>query len=57
MGGGDVEQDDLVGAELCVAVSELGGVAGVNDVDELDALDNAAGADVKTGDDEFGQHG
>ena len=44
MGGGDVEQDDLVCAVGGVAVRQLGGVARVDDVDELDALDHAAGA-------------
>jgi hypothetical protein len=46
MRGGDVEQDDLVGASAGVAVRELGGVTRVDDVDELDALDDAASADV-----------
>ena len=54
--GGDVEQDDLVGAAARVAMRELGGVAGVDDVEELDAFDDASGAHVKTGDDAFGQH-
>ena len=56
MGGGDVEQNDLVGAGGGVTVGKLSGVAGVDDIDELDALDDTAGADVKAGDDAFGQH-
>ncbi len=55
VGGGDVEEDDLVGAGGGVAVGELGGVAGVDDVDELDAFDDAAVPDVEAGDDAFGQ--
>jgi hypothetical protein len=35
-------------------VGELGGVAGVDDVEELDALDDAAVADVEAGDDSLG---
>ena len=56
VGGGDVEQDDLVGTGGGVAVGELGGVAGVDDVEELDAFDDAAGADVEAGDDALSQH-
>ena len=57
MGGGDVEQDDLVSAGGGVAMGELGGVAGVDDIDELNALNDAAGADVEAGDDALGEHG
>ena len=53
MGGGDVEEDDFVGAGGGMAMGELGGVAGVDDVDELDALDDASGTDVEAGDDAF----
>ena len=41
--GGDVEQNDFVGAFARVAGGELSGIAGVDDVDELHALDDAAG--------------
>jgi hypothetical protein len=37
-----------------VAMSELGGIAGVDDVYELDAFDNAAVAAIEAGDDAFG---
>ena len=50
VGGGDVEQDDLVRARGGVAMRELSGVSGVDDVDELDALDDASVADVEAGD-------
>ena len=54
--GCDVEQNDFVGAFARVACGELGGIAGVDEIDELHALDDAAGVDVETGDDAFGQH-
>jgi hypothetical protein len=53
--GGDVEQDDLVGAGCGVAMRELGGVAGVDDIDELNSLDDASAAHVEAGDDSLGQ--
>ena len=34
---------------------QLGRVAGVDDVDKLDALDDASSANVKASDDAFGQ--
>jgi hypothetical protein len=54
--GGDVEQDDFVGAFRAWRCGERGGIAGVDEVDELDAFDDAAVADVEAGDDAFGQH-
>jgi hypothetical protein len=51
VGGGDVEEDDLVGAFLGVACGERGWIAGVDEVYELDAFDYAAVADVEAGDD------
>jgi hypothetical protein len=44
--GGDIEQDDFVGTLLGVAMGERGWVAGVNEVEELDAFDDASVADV-----------
>ncbi len=46
VGGGDIEEDDFVGAFLGVACGERGWVAGVDEVDELDAFDYATVADV-----------
>ena len=48
--GGDVEEDDLVGALGVVAGGQLDRVAGVDQVDEVDALDHPAGVDVEAGD-------
>ena len=54
--GGDVEEDQLVGALPIVAVGQLDRIAGVAQVHEVDAFDHAAAGDVETGDDSFGQH-
>ena len=53
---GDVEEDELVGALGVVALGELDGIAGVADVDEVRALDDAAGVDVEAGDDALEVH-
>ena len=55
--GGDVEEDELVGALGVVARGELDRVAGVADVDEVRALDDAAGVDVEARDDALQVHG
>ena len=52
--GGDVEEDELVGALGVVAAGQLDRVAGVAQVGEVDALDHAAGVDVEAGDDADG---
>ena len=52
--GGDVEEDQFVGAVAVVAVGKFDRVAGVAQVDEVDAFDDAAAGDVETGDDAFG---
>jgi len=54
--GADVEEHQLVGAVLLVAPRDLDGVAGVAQLEEVDALDDAAAVDVETGDDSFGEH-
>ncbi len=54
--GGDVEEADLVGARGRVASRQLGRVALVGEVDEPDALDDAAVADVEAGDDAAQEH-
>ena len=53
--GADVEEDQLVGALLLVAARHLDRIAGVAQVEEVDALDDPAAVDVQTGDDAFGQ--
>ena len=54
--GGDVEEDELVGALGRVALGELGRIALVDEVDEARALDDAAVGDVEAGDDPAAQH-
>ena len=54
MRGCDVEKHDFVGAFARVAGGESSGIAGVNDVDELDALDDAAGVYIEAGNDALG---
>ena len=53
----DVEEDELVGALGVVAGGELDRVAGVAEVDEVGALDDAAAIDVEAGDDALEDHG
>ena len=55
-GGRDVEPHDLVGALLGVAQCGLDGLAAVAQVDEVDALDDAAARDVEARDDALTQH-
>ncbi len=55
-GGGDIEEDQLVGAVAVVAVGQFHRVARIAQVDEVDALDHAPAGDVETGNDAFGQH-
>src|SRR3954465_15215618 len=50
MGGGDVEKAKLVGAGRVIGDRRFDGIAGVAQVDEVDALDDAAVLDVETGD-------
>ena len=49
-GGGDVEEDELVGAELRVAGGELDRLSHLPQVDEVDALDDPPARDVEAGD-------
>ena len=56
--GGDIEKGEFVGALVIVAVRDLHRIAGILQLDEIDALDHAAGGDVETGNDAFGEaHG
>lgn len=52
-GGGDVEEDEFVGALLVVGFGGFDGVARVAELFELNAFDDAAGVDVEAGDDAF----
>src|SRR5574341_362912 len=54
--GRDVEEDQLVRVLLVVGDGCRHGIAGVRQVDEPDALDDAAVLDVEAGDDALGQH-
>ena len=51
-----LSQHDLVGALLGVAQRGLDGLAAVAQVDEVDALDDAAAGDVEARDDALTQH-
>ena len=53
---GDVEEDHLVGALGVVAAGQLDRVAGVDEVDEVHALDDPTGVDVEARDDPGGAH-
>ena len=55
--GGDVEKAQLVGAGRVISGGRLDGIAGIHQVDEVDALDDAAVLDVEAGDDADLQHG
>ena len=55
--GGDVQEDELVGALVVVKRAVFDGIARVDKIDEVDSLDDAALVNVKAGDDSFGQHG
>ena len=54
--GGDVEEDELVGALGGVALGELGRIALIDEIDEVGALDDAAVGDVEAGDDAAAEH-
>jgi hypothetical protein len=53
--GADIEERKLVGPLLVIAARDLDRVAGIAQVDEIDALDHAAVRDVEAGDDAFGE--
>ena len=54
VGGGDVEQHDLVRPVARVQDGQFSGVARVAQLDEVDALDHPAVGHVQAGDDSFG---
>ena len=51
MAGGDVEEAELVGPRRVIGLRLLDRIAGVAQVDEVDALDHAPIGDVEAGDD------
>ena len=55
VGGGDVEEGQLVGALGVVGAGQLDRVAGVAELLEVDPLDHPAGVDVEAGDDADGE--
>jgi hypothetical protein len=55
--GGDVEEDEFVRALGVVGLGALHRIAGITQLLKLDALDDATGVDVETGNDAAGEHG
>ena len=55
--GGDVEKTQLVGALAIVEPRLRHRVAGIDQIDKVDAFDHPAILDVETGDDPHLQHG
>ncbi len=49
--GGDVEEAELIGARRVIGDGGFDGIAGIDEIDELHALDDAAVLDVEAGDD------
>jgi len=56
VGSGDVEIDKLVSTHEAVLLAKFDRVAGIAEVDELNAFDGGTVLDVETGDDAFGKH-
>ena len=54
--GGDIEENNLVGTLGIVERGQLDGVAGIAQVDEVDALHNAAVFHIHAGNDTFCKH-
>ncbi len=57
MGGGDVEEGELVGAGGIIGDRRLHRIAGIAQVDEVDALDDPAVLHIQAGDDANLEHG
>src|SRR4051812_9353653 len=57
MGGGDVQEAQLVGAGGVIGNRGFDGIAGVAQIDEVDALDHPAVLDVETGNHAHFEHG
>ncbi len=56
MGRGNIEQHDLVGAFAGMARGLRSRIAGIDEVDELHALDDTASVNIEAGDDALGDH-
>src|SRR5690606_26752792 len=56
-GGSDVQEGELVGALLVIALRDFYGVPCVDQVHDVDALYDSARRDVQTGDDASGEVG
>ena len=54
--GGDVQKRQFVGAFAVVAPRDFDRVAGVAQFEKINALNDAAGADVEAGDDALSEH-
>src|SRR5690606_19718488 len=55
MAGGNIQEGNLVGAGLVIAARDLHRIAGVANLDELDALDDTTLVHVQAGNNAFGQ--
>lgn len=51
----DIEEGDFVGTLFVIAFGNLDGIAGITDIDKLDAFDNAAFINIETGNNAFGE--
>ena len=56
-GGGDVEENEFVRLLLVVGDGTFDGIARVDEIDKVDAFDDASVGDIEAGDDSFGEHG
>ena len=56
-GGGDVEEDQFVGALIVVGDGGFHGIAGIAEFEKFGAFDDTALIHVEAGDDAAGQHG
>ena len=56
MAGADIEEAELVGPGGVIGARLLDRIAGIAQIDEIDALDDAALGDVEAGDDANLQH-
>ena len=54
--GADIEEAELIGPGLVIDRRLLHGIAGIAQIDEIDALDDAARRDIEAGDDANLQH-
>ena len=57
MARGDVEKAQFIGTRRIIGLGGLDRIAGIAQIDEIDALDDAAILDIETGNDAHFQHG